>query len=742
MRKRDYIKRIAEMPVDYAKDRWRWFSALSRTQKTAVVSGVTLIILIVIPTGTYLYFVRDINNPERLMNRNNTGLVLTDVHGEQIYSFGRSSDERNASLDEITEFTQQALIASEDRGFYDHQGFSLRNILGALYANVMNRDITRYGGSTITQQLVKNNLLTDRRTFLRKYQELAMSIAIERRYEKEEILEMYFNSVFFGEASFGIIQASETYFDKSPSELTEAESALLVGLLPAPSIFSPISGDPELADRQRALVLERMQNNGFITTSEQFAFTVEELTYANIRQDMQDYAHHFTEMVLDELNATYGEEEVARAGFRVTTTLDLDWQRFAERNVRERIDQIRAQGGTNGSLVAIDPANGEVRSLVGSYDWDNEDYGKVNMATSPRQPGSTFKSIYYAEAFEQQTITPATMITDEPKTYGDYEPQNFDFRFRGDVSARHALATSLNIPSIEVIRSIGPEEAIEVARRMGLDTITEPAEVYGLPFALGTAEVELLSMTNAYAAFGNAGEQFAPVLIQSIENKFGRTIFENKQSPKRVQSHAASYQISDILADDNARAPTFGSALNISGRDVAVKTGTTNENRDGWTVGYTPQLAIGVWVGDNENQPMTMGGSAAAGPIWRSAMTHMLEDSEAVDFSRPRTIVRVRVCNTHGEYIENFIRGTEPDRCEPQVSDDDVDAEAERLRREREEEELRRQQEREAAEQEPEPEPTEEEVDEPAEEDEAEEDEEAPEPIEPPDTEPVTDLDL
>ena len=740
MRKRDYIKRIAEMPVDYIKGRWRWFNALSRMQKTAVVSGVALIILIVIPTGTYLYFVRDINNPERLMNRNNTGLVLTDIHGEQIYSFGRSSDERNASLEEIPEFTQQALIASEDRGFYEHQGFSLRNILGALYANVMNRDITRYGGSTITQQLVKNNLLTDRRTFLRKYQELAMSIAIERRYEKEEILEMYFNSVYFGEASFGIIQAAETYFDKAPGELSDAESALLIGLLPAPSIYSPISGDPELADRQRALVLERMQTNDFISASQQLELTLQELSYANIRQDEQEFAHHFTEMVLNELNATYGEEEVARAGFRVTTTLDLDWQRFAERSVRERIDQIRAQGGTNGSLVAIDPTNGEIRSLVGSYDWENEDYGKVNMTTSPRQPGSTFKPLYYAEALEQQTITPATMITDEPKTYGDYEPQNFDFRFRGDISARHALATSLNIPAIEVMRTIGTEEAIQTARRMGLETITESAEVYGLPFALGTAEVELLDMTNAFAAFAHSGEQFNPALIQSIENKFGRTIFENNQSSQRVQSHAASYQISEILADDSARAPTFGSALNISGRDVAVKTGTTNDNRDAWTVGYTPQLAIGVWVGDNENQPMTMGGSAAAGPIWRSAMTHMLEDSDPVEFSRPRTIVRVRICNTHGEYVENFIRGTEPDRCEPQVSDDDVDAEAERLRREREEEERRRQREREAAEQEPEPEPIEEDDDEPAEED--EDDEEDAEPIEPPDTEPVIDPDL
>lgn len=708
MRKRDYIKRIAVMPIDYAKDRWRWFRGLTRKQQIAVVSGVTAIILIVIPVGTYLYFVRDINNPDRLMNRNNTGIVINDVHGEMIYSFGRSADERNAPLDEIPLHVQEALIASEDRGFYDHAGFSPRNIAGAFYANFRDRDITRYGASTLTQQLVKNNLLTDKRTFLRKYQELAMSIAIERRYTKEEILEMYLNSVYFGEAAFGIIQASETYYDKSPDELTPAEGTMLIGLLPAPSIFSPVSGDIDLAYSQRERVLERMLTNDFINQVEFDDINASELNFADVDPNVPEFAQHFVNMVMDDLNEEYGEEEVARSGFRVDTTIDTSWQKQAESTLQTRIRNISDLGATNASLVAIDPTNGEIRALIGSADWDNEDFGQVNMATTARQPGSTFKPIYYAEALEQQTITPATVITDERKEYGDYRPENFDFRFRGDITVRHALAQSLNIPSIEVMRELGIQETIDTAQRMGISTITETPEVYGLPLALGTAETELLHMTNAFAALANQGDQFNNTTIHRIENKFGRTIFENNQIAEQVQSPEASYMMSSMLSDDSARAPTFGTSLNVSGYDVAVKTGTTNDNRDAWTIGYTPQITVGVWVGDNDNNPMAIGGSSAAGPIWRESIQAMLDNFEPVEFEAPRGIVNVQICNMHGTYVESFIRGTQPDRCEPEVRDDDIEErrrreeEAER-RRQREEAERQRQEE-EAAQEEEEPE--------------------------------------
>ena len=689
---------------------WRWFRAKPVKQQILIVVGVVLSVLILFPLLSYAYFVRDINDPDRLMNRNNTGLVLTDRHDETFYRFGRSQDDRNATLDEMPEHLRDALVASEDRQFYEHPGFSARNIAGALYANLLNRDISRYGGSTITQQLVKNNLLTDRQTFTRKYQELAMSIAIERRYSKDEILTMYLNSVYFGEGAFGIIQASEIYFDKQPSELTVAEATMLIGLLPAPSVFSPISGDPELTDQQQARVLERMVANDMLNQSEADSVAAEQLVFADQDDNEATIAAHFREQVLAELYDRYDEEEIARSGFRVRTTLDLDWHKQAENQLQQHLSSIAYSGATNGAIVAIDPTNGSVRVMIGSIDWSNEDFGEVNMALSPRQPGSTFKPIYFAEAFEQELVTPATTISDEPKVYGDYEPQNFDFRFRGDIAVRHALAQSLNIPAIEVMSGVGISETIAVSQRMGLTAIDQAPEVYGLPLALGTAEVPLIDMTNAYAAFANLGEQYDYTTIEHIENKFGRTVYQQETRAERVQSATASFLISSILSDERARAPTFGSSLNISGHEVAVKTGSTNDNRDAWTIGYTSDVTIGVWVGDNQNQPMTLGGSAAAGPIWRSSMQHVLADADSHEFMRPRGISGVQICNRHGDYIEFFIQGTQPDRCEPTVSDDDIERRQRQEEREAAEAEERRRQEEAAAEQEPpeEPEPIEE----------------------------------
>jgi 1A family penicillin-binding protein len=680
-----YMRRIVRIPYDYARDKWRAFRRLTRKQQIAVLSGIALIVLIVIPALTFLWFVRDISDKDRLMNRNNTGVVVTDRQGEVIYSFGRSSDERNVDFDEISEHLVDALISSEDRSFYDHGGFSPRNIAGAVVANVLNRDATRYGGSTITQQLVKNNLLTDRKSFLRKYQELSMAVAIEQQYSKEEILEMYLNSVYFGEGAFGILQASETYFDTTPAELNLAQSSMLVGLLPAPSLYSPISGDPELAEAQQARVLDRMLENGKIDETQMDGAASEVLVFAEIEPEIQENAHHFTQMVMDELIAEYGEERVARSGFRVETTIDLGWQKEAERIVQERIRAIRGQGATNAALVAIDPTNGHVRALVGSANWSDEQFGQVNMATSPRQPGSSFKPIYYAEALDQKLITASTIIRDQRKEYGDYRPENFDFRFRGDIAVRHALAQSLNIPAIEVLQTLGVQEGADTAQRMGISTVTEP-EIYGLSLALGTAETRLTEMTNAYAAFANRGDLNEMTLIARIENKFGRTTFQARTRPERVQSAESSYIISEILSDNQARSPTFGSSLNVAGKQVAVKTGTTNDNKDAWTIGYTPEVAVGVWVGDNELNPMTIGGSAAAGPIWRSTLSHILGDGGGGGFDRPRGIVGVQVCNLHGTYVEVFIRGTQPDRCERDTSAEDEAADRAR----REEEERRR----------------------------------------------------
>lgn len=650
------------------------FKSFSTRKKVIAVSGILLAALLTIPVLTYAYYAYDISNPERLMNRNNTGIVILDRNGETIYSYGKTNHQKKVELNEISDVFEKAVVASEDRDFYNHQGYSARGIAVALYANVLNKDLTKYGGSTITQQLVKNTLLSSNKSLLRKYQELAIAIAIDRQYSKDKILEMYINSVYFGEGAFGIDQAAREYFNKSPAELNLAESSMLVGLLPAPSTYSPISGDKEAAKERQEKVLDQMGDNGFISSEEKAQAFKEDLVFQKASEDPQKHAQHYTLMILEELKRLYGEEEITRSGFRVTTGLDLNWQKQAEEFVAARIDELRRQGGNNASLVAVDPKTGEIRVLVGSVNWEDPDFGKVNMALSPRQPGSSFKPIYYAEALDKKLITPATIMQDTQKTYGgNYKPQNYDFRYRGDISIRKALALSLNIPAVDVMQKLGVEEASETARRMGISTITEP-EKYGLSLALGTAEAKLLEMTNAYAAFANQGNQLPPTLITSIKDKYDNTLFTYKGRGKRVASPEASFLISSILSDEQARQPTFGSSLSIDGRQVAAKTGTTDNNRDAWTIGYTPSLAIGVWIGNNSNQPMSgVAGASGAAPVWRKAMQTFLDSTPSEQFQQPLGVVKALVCTANGlradrqspgTYEEFFVKDSVPkERC-------------------------------------------------------------------------------
>lgn len=658
-------------PVTYI---WHWFKAIRLRVKIAAALLILGVFIIVIPVITYAYFARDISEPERLMNRNNTGIALLDQKGEPFYSFGHVGTSDNVTLEQISDDFEHALLASEDENFYDHVGLSARGVVSAMYANALSRDATKYGGSTITQQLVKNTLLSSNKSFLRKYQEVSIAVAIERHYSKDEILQMYINSVYYGEGAFGIKQAAKIYFNKDPDDLNVAEASMLVGLLPAPSAFSPISGDAAKAKIQQKRVLDRMVEAGHIKEDQRRVATEQQLAFAKTVAE-EKHAQHFAMMVLDELKNKYGEETIIRGGYRVTTGLDLNWQKKAEQLVRERVAELNKQGARNASMVAIDPRTGEIRALVGSANWSDETYGKVNMALAPRQPGSSFKPIYYTEALDKKIITPATIIRDEPKVYGgNYKPQNFDFRFRGDISVRRALGQSLNIPSIEVMQKLGVAESVTAAQRMGIDDVNDPAK-YGLSLALGTAEAELLDMTNAYAAFANQGNQYPLINVKLIKDKFDNTIFEAVEVPKRVQSAEASFLISSVLSDNEARAPTFGASLNIPNRQVAVKTGTTDDYRDAWTIGYTPSLTVGVWAGNNDSQPMNgVGGSIGAGSIWRNSMMSFLGDSKPETFSPPPDVVKLIVCRNNGlkadkpsaiTYDEFFIKGGEPTgKCE------------------------------------------------------------------------------
>jgi penicillin-binding protein 1C len=650
----DYFRKYLKMPKA-PKFRIR---ALFTRKRILIGCGILAAFLIITPVATYAYYARDINNPERLMNHNNTGIELKDQTGQVFYSYGHMGG-GDVPLKDISPNIQHALIASEDKDFYHNNGVSFRGLARAIYGDIVNADPTRYGGSTITQQLVKNKLLTSNKNFLRKYQEMSMAVAVDRHYSKNDILDMYLNSVYFGEGSFGVKDAAKTYFNTTPDQLTVAQSAMLVGLLPAPTAYSPISGSKKLAVREQHRVLTKMHENGYISSAEVKTAETAQLAFVDADAGPENnHAQHFAQMIVDQMKQKYGEERMNRSGFEITTTLDLNSQEQAESIVAKRVAAYSANGGNNAALVAMDPRSGYVRALVGSVDWNNQQFGQVNMATTPRQPGSSFKPIYYTYAFDKHLITPATMLDDKQTTFGTWTPKDVDGYLNHPVSVRNALAQSMNVPAVEVMQKVTPETAVNLAQQLGIKTINNP-EQYGLTLAIGTAEAPLNEMTSAYTALANQGQQMLPVYYTSIQDKYGKNVYKYKApEAKKIYSPEAAYLTASILSDNAARAPLYGSSLNIPGHTVAVKTGTTDDNVDAWTIGYTPSLTVGVWVGNNEHRPMIgLAGGSSAGQIWKDTMEAYIGSSPNEAFAQPSGVRQVASCGGTTDY---FISGTEP----------------------------------------------------------------------------------
>lgn len=662
-----YTKRVTptQQVKRGVKKRFRWWRQLSWKKRIIVVGVPILAFLILTPLLTYLYFARDISDMNRLMNRNNTGIVLYANDGKtEIYSEGRAEHRDLVPLTSISPDMKNALIASEDKDFYKHSGFSILSTLRAVYGYVVNGGGS-FGGSTITQQLAKITVLSSNRSFMRQFQALSIAVAIENTYSKDQILDMYLNSVYFGENAFGIQDAAKTYFGTTPDKLDLAQSAMLIGVLPAPTAYSPVSGSAEYAKERQTTVLSRMVTNGYITEDQKKAALAEQLTYQPQQSPINSsIAPHFAQMVLDQLYQQYGgEETVTRSGYQVVTTLDANVQNQLNAAVAGNMKTINAYDGHNAASVAIDPKTGEIRGLVGSYDWNDANYGKVNIVTSKRQPGSSFKPIYYSQALAQGTITPATVLKDEKTDFGGgYVPLDADKKFRGDVTVRQALDWSLNIPSVEVMQKFGIDNAVAAANKMGISSINSKNN-YGLSLALGSAEATPLEMTNAYAAFANGGQQYGTTIIKTIQSKFGDQVFKAKESSKQVISPQGAFLISNILADNATRSSIFGNTLTVydaktrAVKPAAVKTGTTNDSRDAWAIGYTPQLAIGVWVGNNDNAPMANGGSIMAGPIFTKAMGSILA---GVDTSFPASVsgvVQKNVCRSNYGLASSAVKG-------------------------------------------------------------------------------------
>lgn len=670
--------------------------------KDLIVGIIVLIaISLIVPAVTFATYTASLATPESIMNNNNTGFILTDRHGTPFFTFYSAHQKKSISLEEIPKHMIKAILASEDKEFYSHPGFSVRAIIGAAIADFKHRSL-KYGGSTITQQLVKNALLNDEKDFLRKYQEVILAQEIERKYTKDQILEMYVNSVYFGEGSFGILDASENYFGKPPKELTVGESAILAALLPAPSRLSPLNGGMENLKKRQEYILDEMAEQHFITPEEKINALAEKIEFKPPSNELNKTAPHFAVMVRDKLIEEFGEEKVTRSGFVVKTSIDLNWQQYAEKAVHDSVDNLKRSGVTNGAAVVIDPKTSEILAMVGSIDWNNEKFGKMNMAITPRQVGSAFKPLIYAAALEDGTITASTTLKDMPSEFPEdnnpnsfafknktkvYRPRNYDGRFRGNVTVRRALANSLNVPSVEVLSKLGIPEAVEKAKLLGITTLNQPSD-YGLSFVLGAAEVKLLDLTNAYAVFANGGFYNPPTSILQIQDKRGQIIQNYTPNPKKVLEDGAAYIITSILSDRKTRGEVFGSSLNIS-KNAAVKTGTTTDYKDALTVGYTPNLVVGVWVGNSNNRPMDqVAGSLGAAPIWKSLMEKYSTAADVEDFKLPSDIVALNVCAWNGlpvrgnlvlaneapsfasqsaVYKEYFLKGTEPVKyCMPQ----------------------------------------------------------------------------
>jgi 1A family penicillin-binding protein len=634
-----------------------------------------LIIIILVPILTYLYFARDLTSKEGVMNRNNTGVTLTDINNKPFFTFYQARTFDLIPLNQIPQTIQQAVISIEDKDFYIHPGFSLKAIARSIFLDVSKQELA-YGGSTITQQLVKNSLLTPKKSFLRKYQELILAQELERRYSKQEILEMYLNSAYFGEGAFGISEATKRYFNKSITDLTLAESAFLAGLLQSPSNYSPFSGDEEAAKDRQAIVLQKMVEQGYVTVHQKDEALNEDLRFSQKADDLNQTAPHFALMVKSELEKKYGEERISRSGFVVKTTLNLDWQKYAEEVVTDQVTKLKGNRVTNGAAVVLDPKNGEIRALVGSANWYNEQFGRFNIPTGARPPGSSFKPIVYAQALEKKIITPSTVLKDQPITYRvqgspDYKPKNYDNKFRGPVLPRRALANSLNVPAVEVMNKVGVKPTLEYVKKFGITTLGDNPRNFGLSLVLGPGNVSLLELTQAYGVFATGGLRPDNEIISEIKDKNGKVISVHKPGFEKVLDEGVAYQIASFLSDKNTRAEVFGTALNIS-RVAAVKTGTTEDYKDALTLGFTPSLVVGVWVGNNDNTPMDqIAGSLGAAPIWKALMEKFLEGTPVEEFNPPANLVKLNICKNNGfllkgnvattsALMEYYLPGTEP----------------------------------------------------------------------------------
>ena len=665
-------------------------------------------LLILAALGMARWLVVDLPSPDRLYERATAPSTrIYDRHGRLLYEIldPHTGAHTPISLTDVPPACVDATIATEDATFYRNPGVDFWAIARALWINLRGGEVLS-GGSTITQQLARNLMLSpEKRTEVsleRKLREAILAYRLARTYSKDEILTLYLNETYYGNLAYGIEAAARTYFAKSAAELDLAECALLAGLPQSPAHYNPLE-HPQAAQARQSVVLGLMFKHGYISQQEVNLAAAEKLGFASVPFPIE--APHFVMFVRGQLEKEFGLEAIYTQGLQVHTTLDLDAQEAAQRFVRHRLAQLAdtregqpPRNVRNGAVVVLDPHTGEVLAMVGSPNYfDPHIDGAVNTTVATRQPGSSIKPITYAAAFDPTRptpLTPATMMVDVRTAYvtreGDpYIPQNYDYRWHGPVLLREALASSYNLVAVKVLETVSIEEMVTLARSMGITTFDD-VNRFGLALTLGGGEVRLLELTAAYGAFANGGYQVEPVTITRVEDSHGQVLKIGEIGPgPRVIDERVAYLITDILSDNFARVSTFGegSALRLS-RPAAVKTGTTTDWRDNWTVGYTPDLVVGVWAGNVDNEPMNhVSGATGAAPIWHDVMETLLKGVPVREFVEPEGMVRMEVCVDSGlppvkvlkirdwrlgrqltqcprTITELFIEGTEPARTD------------------------------------------------------------------------------
>ncbi len=639
----------------------------------------------------YFYFLKGLPTPYDLKKHQpKLTTHILDRNQQELYKIYKDENRSLVKIDDLPSYLIDATVSIEDKDFWSHSGFSLTGILRASYHNwKSSSSISLQGGSTITQQLIKNTLLSPEKTIKRKVRELILSVWVERVFSKKEILEMYFNEVSYGGTAYGVQEASQQYFGKNASSLSLAEATLLSGLPAAPTTYSPFGINPEKAKERQADVLRRMTEDKNISAETAAEVLKEEIKFSQNSTNIK--APHFVMFVRDWLASTFGEEMLNNGGLLVTTTLDLDLQEFVQQTVTNEVSNLKKLRVNNGAALVTDPKSGEILALVGSQNYfDFQHDGQVDIVFRPRQPGSSIKPIMYAAAF-QKGFTPASVILDAPISFPNpgskpYSPVNYDGKFHGNVPIRTALASSYNIPAVKVLSTIGVNAMIDQGEMMGIKTWGDRKR-FGLSLTLGGGEITMADMAEAYGSIANYGMHVPLNPILKVENSQGKLLYERNEAngqsdyPTRALPAGVAYQLTSILSDPAARAPAFGtrSVLNIPGHQVAVKTGTTNNLRDNWTFGFTTDFVVSTWVGNNDNSPMSYiaSGITGASPIWSKIFQGILSRRQTpFIFPRPQDLVTVKICTLTGQLScegcpgrdEYFIPGTEPKTaCRPET---------------------------------------------------------------------------